>query len=286
MKKMKLLKSLKSYLFITFGLFLSAFAWTAFLIPSKIIGGGLSGFGTLVFFSTEIPVGVTVLLVNVVLVGLAIKMLGASFGVKSIYGIVVLSGFLTLLQYLIKEPLVPDLFMCTILGGIICGAGIGITFANGGNSGGTDIIALIINKYYNISPGRVILYIDIFIVSSSYIIFRSVEFLVYGYIVMAVVSYVIDSLLNGSKQSYQIMIFSSEHDEIAEKIGKEIGRGITFLHAKGWYSKEEREVLMIIAQKHDKPKIMRLIKDIDPKAFISVAKVMGVFGENFDRLKI
>ena len=286
MNKIKFLRELKSYLLITFGLFLNAFAWTAFLIPSKIIGGGLSGFGTLVFFATEIPVGATVLLVNIGLVALAIKLLGANFGVKSIYGILVLSGFLTLLQFLIKEPLVPDMFMCAILGGIIGGAGVGIAIASGGNSGGTDIIALIVNKYYNISPGRVILYLDVVIISSSYIIFKSVEILVYGYIVMAVVAYVIDLLLNGAKQSYQIMIFSSEHAEIADRVGKEIGRGITFLHSKGWYSKEESEVLMIIARKHDKQKIMRLIKDVDPKAFISVAKVMGVFGENFDRLKI
>jgi len=141
-------KSVKNYIFITIGLLLNALGWTAFLIPAQIVGGGISGVGSLLFFAFNIPVGVTVLLVNVVLLFLSLKILGSQFGIRTVYGVVMLSVFLTVFQFLIKEPIIHEGFMATILGGILCGLGIGITFSNGGSTGGTDIIALIINKLY------------------------------------------------------------------------------------------------------------------------------------------
>ena len=149
---------------VTLGLFIHAFAWTGFLIPSKIVGGGVSGIGTLIYFTTEIPVGITVFAINIVLLLAALKVLGARIGVNTIFGITVVSLFLWLQQMLIKEPLVNDQFMAALIGGLLAGGGLGIAFANGGNSGGTDIIALIITKYRNISMGRVILYFDIVII--------------------------------------------------------------------------------------------------------------------------
>lgn len=282
----KILNEIRSYVLITIGLAIYALGWTAFLIPAQITGGGVSGIGALIFFATGFPVGATYLIVNVFLVILAIRILGASFGVKTIYGIAIVSVLLGVFQNFITEPFIEDVFMSTLLGGILSGAGIGLALSNGGNSGGTDIVALIINKYREISPGRIIMYIDIAIIASSYIVFGSIEKIVYGYVSVAVFSYALDAVLEGARQSYQIMIFSEQNELIAERISKEIGRGVTSFKGYGWYTKRERDVLIVVARKFDRPKIMQVIKETDPGAFISIAKVMGVYGKGFDHLKI
>lgn len=282
----KVADTVKSYLFITFGIFIFVLGWTAFLIPSEIIGGGVSGIATIIYFATGIPVGASGLAINAVLVLVSIRILGARFGLSTIFGIGTGSLFFLILQPLITEPVVSEPFMATLIGSAMAGTGIGIAFNNGGNSGGTDIIALIINKYRNISPGKVILYLDVLIIASSYLVFESVEKLVYSYVTMAVFAYVLDLVIEGKRQSYQIMIFSEESRHIAQRIDKESGRGITILNGKGWFTQRDKEVLMIIAYKHDKRTIMRIVKEEDESAFISVAKVHGVFGENFDRIKL
>lgn len=284
--KTKVFQQVKSYIMIALGLWLMAFAWSAFLIPSGIIGGGVSGISALVFFSTGIPLGIVSLVINIVLVLIAMRILGAKFGINTVFGIIVSSAAFIILQPLFKAPLVDDPFMCALIGSMLSGLGIGIAFHNGGNSGGTDIIALLVTNYYNISPGKVIIYIDIVIVASSFLVFQSIEKIVYGYVVMGVFGYTLDMVIEGSKQSYQMMVFSKNSAEIADRIGTEIGRGVTTLKGTGWYSKEEQNVLMVIAQKNDKNNIMRIIKEIDDSAFISIAKVSGVFGKNFDRIKI
>ncbi|MBC35398.1 MAG: membrane protein [Bacteroidetes bacterium] len=276
---------LKSYAMVTLGLFIHAFAWTGFLIPSKIVGGGVSGIGTLIYFTTEIPVGITVFAINIVLLLAALKVLGARIGVNTIFGITVVSLFLWLQQMLIKEPLVNDQFMAALIGGLLAGGGLGIAFANGGNSGGTDIIALIITKYRNISMGRVILYFDIVIIASSYFIFKSIETIIYGYVTMAVLAYTIDMVLDGAKQSYQVMIFSKHNEQIGQKLVDEVGRGVTTLYGQGWY-KQQNNVLLIIIRKKDKTRVMRIIKEVDPNSFMSIAKVSGVYGQNFEDIKI
>ncbi len=279
--------SIKSYIMISIGLLIYAFGWTAFLIPSDVIGGGVTGVSSLIFFATGIPVGVINLIINGVLVLIAMRILGAKFGVNTVFGIVMSSVFFIVLQHFIKEPLVSNNpFMCAMIGGMLSGLGVGIAFSNGGNSGGTDIIALIITNYYNISPGRVIIYLDILIIASSYLLFGSVEKIVYGYVVMGLFGYTLDIVIEGSKQSYQIMVFSKNNDIIANRIGTEINRGVTLLKGFGWYTQNEQNVLMVIAQKHDKQNIMRIIKESDENAFISIAKVSGVFGKNFDKIKI
>lgn len=282
----KIIQQVKSYVMITIGLLLFAFSWTAFLIPSGIIGGGVSGISSLIFFSTGLPVGIASFIINAILVLIAMRILGAKFGINTIFGIVVGSAFFILLQHFIKQPLVDDPFMCALIGAMLSGLGVGIAFSNGGNSGGTDIIALIVTNYYNISPGRVIIYIDILIVASSYLVFQSVEKIVYGYVVMGVFGYTLDMVIEGSKQSYQMMIFSKDNAAIADRIGNEIQRGVTLLKGTGWYTKNDQNVLLVIAQKQDRQNIMKIIKEIDDSAFISIAKVNGVFGKNFDRIKI
>ncbi len=286
MGKNQILGNLKSYFLITLGLFINAFAWTAFLIPSKVVGGGISGLGTIIFYATGFPVGFTVLSVNAVLILLAIKFMGAKFGINTIYGIVMISIFLSVLQQFIHEPLVNDKFMATLIGAMLAGLGVGVTFANGGNTGGTDIIALIITQYRNISPGRVIMLCDVLIIATSYLISYSIETVVYGYVMMGVCGYTIDMILEGAKQSYQFMIFSDKNTLIADRITAEVGRGVTALKGYGWFNKQEKEILIVIGRKNDKYKILRIIYESDPKAFITVDKVMGVFGLNFDKIKI
>ncbi len=282
----KFLNFIIPYLYITTGLFIFVFGWTAFLIPSEIIGGGLAGLGSLVYFVTGFPVGVTTFAVNIILVLIALKILGAKFGINTIYGIVISSVFFIVLQQHITEPIVKEQFMAALIGGALGGVGIGIAFSHGGNSGGTDIIALIINKYRNVSPGRVFLYIDIVVIASSWFIFHSIEKIVYGYVVMAVASYAVDLMINGARQSFQIMIYSNYDKIISERISNEVGRGVTCLKAYGWYSKKDISVVMVIARKQDKQKILAIVKETDENAFMSIAKIMGVFGRNFDDVKL
>lgn len=277
--------SVKSYAIITLGLFINALAWTAFIIPSGIIGGGVTGLSTLVYYATGFPVGVTFFLINIVLIILGIKNLGLPFGIRTIYGTIMISVFLSVLQHYISEPFVTDRFMATIIGAMMGGASVGLVFSQGGSTGGTDIIAMIINKYRNISPGKLILYMDVVIISSSYLLFQSVEILVYGFVFMAVASYAIDMVLMGHRQSVQMFIFSKEHEMIAEQIANEIGRGVTLINGKGWYSKTESNILMVVVRRHEANMVFRTIKRIDPEAFISLSNVMGVYGKGFDPIK-
>lgn len=277
--------SIQSYSIITVGLFINALSWTAFLLPSEIVGGGVTGLSALIFYATGFPVGVTFFLINIVLIIMGIKSLGLSFGIRTIYGTAVLSVFLGLLQQYITEPVVDDRFMSAIIGGIMGGASVGLVFSQGGSTGGTDIIAMMINKYRNISPGKLILYMDVVIISSSYLLFQSLEVLVYGFVVMSVASYAIDMVLMGHRQSVQMFIFSKKHDLIAEQIANEIGRGVTLLNGKGWYSKTESNIIMVVVRRYESNQVLRTIKQVDPEAFISTANVMGVFGKGFDPIK-
>lgn len=276
---------LKNYGIITFALFANALAWTVFLIPSEIVGGGITGLSALIFYATGIPVALPLIVMNIILLAISVKSLGLGFGVKTVYSAVVLSVFFGILQPLITEPIVDDRFMSAILGGILGGASVGLVFTQGGSTGGTDIIAMIINKYRNISHGRVILYLDILIISSSYLLFQSLEVMVYGYVTMAVASYSIDMLLMGHRRSVQMFIFSPKYELIAEKIANDIGRGITLLNGQGWYSREESAVLVVVVRRYETSMVFRTIKEVDPEAFISVANVMGVYGKGFDPIR-
>jgi uncharacterized membrane-anchored protein YitT (DUF2179 family) len=274
-----------------FGLLLYALSWTAFLIPHKITGGGVSGIGALIYYATGFPMGYTYFLVNIGLIFIAIKMLGANFGVKTIFGVIVGSVLLSVLQATIKHPVVDDKFMSTIIGGAIAGVGLGIVFTQGGSTGGTDIIAMIINKYRNISPGRIILLCDVFIIGSSFLVLldldpaKRIETIVYGYVAMAITAYSLDAVLSGSKQSVQVFIFSKQYQAIADRITSELNRGVTVIDGQGWFSKENQKVLITLVRKHEANDVYRVIKEVDAEAFISVASVMGVYGRGFERIR-
>jgi uncharacterized membrane-anchored protein YitT (DUF2179 family) len=282
----KLAVAIKDYIVITFGLVLFAVGWVVFLIPAEITGGGVSGVGAVLYFAVKIPVSVTYLSVNVVLVLIAIKILGANFGVKTIYSILALSSFFAVFQGVVKEPIVNDMFLSSVLGGMACGIGLGVVFSRGGSTGGTDIFAMIINKYRNISPGRIILYCDVIIIASSYFVFQSPEKLVYGYVSMWVVAYSLDSFLSGANRSAQMFIVSKKYEKIADVINNEAIRGVTILDGTGWYTRENTKIIMSVVRKKETSLIFRKIREIDPDAFITMGSVMGVYGKGFDKLKL
>ncbi len=278
-------KTFRTYFIVFIGCFINALGWTAFLIPAKVVGGGISGVATLVFLGTAIPVGITYIAINIFLILIAVKMIGLNFGIKTVFGVSSIAFSLSVLQVLIKNPVVQDDFMATIIGGILAGLGVGIVFTQGGSTGGTDIIAMIVNKYKNISLGRVILIADVFIIASSYIVLGSIEKIVYGYVSMAITSYVIDLAIEGSKQSLQVFIISKNNRLVAERIGNELGRGITFIQGKGWFTNEDKEIAMVLVRKFELNIVLRIVDEIDDSAFVSISSVMGVYGKGFDKLK-
>jgi len=277
---------IEDYVIMTFGLFIFSMGWMLFVIPAEITGGGISGVAAVVYYATKIPISITYLAINVVLVLIAIKILGANFGVKTIYNIAVLTAFFAFFEGIVKEPLVDDMFLSSVLGGMSSGIGLGLVFSRGGSTGGTDIFAMIVNKYRNVSPGRVIMLCDVIIIGSVYFVFQSVEKLVYGYVVMWVVSYSLDSFLSGANRSAQMFIISKEYEKIAEFINKEAIRGVTLLEGSGWYTKQDVKVIMSVVRKKETGAIFRRIKHIDPEAFISMGSVMGVYGQGFEKLKL
>jgi len=284
-KKQKLDTVIKDYLIMVIGLVLYVLSWTLFLVPAQITGGGISGLAAVIFYSTKIPIGITYFAINAVLISIALKILGPNFGVKTVVNMVTLTLLFAIPQEYFPGALIEDNFLSAVLGGMMGGVGIGLVFSRGGSTGGTDIIAMIINKYRNISPGRIILYCDVIIISSSYFLVHSVEKMVYGFVSMAVVSYTLDAFLSGSNASAQIFIFSPKYEEIADFINNESVRGVTVLDGTGWYTQQNVKVIMTIVRKKETSIIFRKVKEIDPNAFISMASVMGVYGQGFDKLK-
>jgi len=275
------------YSAICVGLAIFAFGWTAFLTPNQMTGGGVTGLAAIIYFATKsIPMGVTILVVNAVLIAIAWRILGPRFSINTIICTIILSFFMGVGQKIFTQPLVDDISMCAMIGGALSAFGVGIAISFGGNTGGTDIIVLMVGKYRNISYGRMSLYANILVVASSYLIVHSVDKLVYSMVAMFVYIFVSDIVIDGYKQTFQFMVFSKKNPEIAEKVMFEIGRGATFLKAYGSHSKEESDVLLIISHRNDKARIMRVIKDIDKGAFVSIAKTSSVFGKNFDNIKV
>ena len=294
----------KEYGLITLGLLAYALGWTIFLLPNNLVGGGVSGFAAIIYYATGIPLGYTYLVVNVVLLLIAIKILGTGFGGKTIYAIIMTGICLNVFPGLVPSEFINEFavsngkLICTVLGGIIAGVGIGISISQGGNTGGTDIIALLWCKFRNGSPGRVILIIDVLIILSSIMIPSYTEsgellpfseklaVVVYGLIQVTVSGYAVDLYLSGSKQSVQAFIFTKKYEEMADAIAFDMKRGVTVIPAKGWFSKEDVNVVMVVTRKSDLNLLLRYVKTIDPEAFLSVSSAMGVYGKGFDTIKV
>lgn len=285
--KQKLITEARSYLLIVFGMILYALAATAFLVPHKIVGGGATGLSTVLYYLSgeTIPVGAGFFMVNLVLVLIALKILGSKFGIKTIFAIIVGSILLGVMQPLFPEALVSDKFMSTIIAGMLTGVGIAIAISNGGSSGGTDIVALIVTQYKNVSPGKVLMYADFCVIATTLLINFNIEGLMYGYVMMGVVSFTVDFVLTGKKQSAQLFIFTEKYEEVAEGITKEFTRGVTVVDCKGWYTGQPKKMLIIIVRKNEAVEVLRIAKQIDPNVFMTMNTVMGVFGKGFDEVK-
>lgn len=276
----------KDFLIIALGTFMYALGVTQFIMPHHFVLGGLTGVAVLLNYAFELPVSVMVLVINGFLLLAAFKVLGWDFLVKTIVGVSLLSGFLGMFENLHLEPIMmEEPLMAGLLGGIIAGSGVGLLMSVNGSSGGTDIVVLIINKYRNITPGRTMMMVDLIIVSSSFLIFRSVETIVFGLLIIAVMTTSVDWVLNGVRQSVQFLIFSSEYEEIATQINLQLHRGCTVLDGIGWYSKKPQKVLLVLAKRSESTSIFRLVKQIDNNAFISQSNVVGVYGQGFDQMK-
>lgn len=288
-----ILEEVKRYLIITIAIFVMDFGWTAFLIPNHLMGGGVSGIATIIFWATGLSTGISIFIINMILLLIALKVIGPGFGIKTAYSIVMASVFMSLQQHYITDPMlagtmdlfVKDSFLAAILGGALAGTSIGVAFTQGGSTGGTDIIAMIVNKYRNISQGRVILFCDLIIIGSSYFVFHSIESIIYSFVVLAVCSYCIDLVLTGNKQSVQAFIFTSEPEKVAVRIGNEMHRGVTLIKGTGWYTKREGDILMVVAHKRESQEILRIVKDEDPKAFMTMNTVMGAYGQGFEQIR-
>ena len=283
---MQILKTVKSYLLMTIGLFIFVFSWTAFLIPHEIAGGGVSGLASVINYATGFDVSYSYLIINAVLLGIGFLVLGKAFGFKTIYCIAVAALMFEFLPLIPWVSDIEDKLINSLIGGTMSGIGIGIIFLQGGSTGGTDIVALIIAKYREMSPGRVFIICDLVIIGSVYFIpGKSLEDVIYGYIEMVSFSYVIDMILTGNKQSLQVFIFSSKYAEIADRVSSEMGRGVTALSSMGWYSQSESKMLVVILRKSQLADISAIVKEIDNNAFISVTAVMSVYGQGFDQIK-
>ncbi|MBQ9463057.1 MAG: YitT family protein [Bacteroidales bacterium] len=295
----------KEYALITLGILLYVTGWNLFLVPNNLVGGGVSGIAAIVQYATQgaIKIGTTYFFVNAILLIIALFVLGKGFGGKTVYAVIIASVGLNVLQGFIPAEITQTLavdngkLMSTIMGGILVGVGIGMTMSQGGSTGGTDIIALIVNKYRNVSPGRMILWMDVVIILSSMIVpsysadgqllpwTEKVTTVVYGFILVVVNSTVLDLYLSGSRQSVQLFILSQKYAEIADMITNELHRGVTVLDGKGWYTKHNTEVLMVLTRKSDLSLLLRMVKSVDSNAFLSVSSVTGVYGKGFDQIK-
>ena len=270
--KAEIMREVKDYIYITLGLISYALGWAAFLLPYQITTGGTTGIGAIIYYATGFPIQWSYFIINAVLMTFAIKILGPRFSIKTTYAIFMLTFLLWIFQVLVNNYIqTPDMsadgkplllgsgqdFMACIIGAAMCGVGLGITFNYNGSTGGTDIIAAIVNKYKDVSLGR-----------------------------MIIIGVVLDWIINSARQSVQFFIFSKKYDEIADRIIKDTDRGVTVLNGTGWYSKNDVKVLVVLAKRRQSLDIFRLVKRIDPNAFISQSSVIGVYGEGFDQLKV
>ena len=300
MLKKVILQEIKDYTNITLGLLLYTFGFTVFLLPYKIVTGGIAGVGAIIFYASQFPVQYTFFLINAILIVAALKVLGWRFLTKTIYATFALTFFLEVAQDIVIMPdgsfykLLGEGndFMSLILGCMLTGTALAIVFLNNGSTGGTDIIAAVVNKYHNITLGKVLILIDVCIISSCLLVDNlgpidiRCQKVVFGLCTMVIECLMLDYVMYWQRQSVQFLIFSSKHKEIAEAIVKTTDHSLTILDGHGWYTGKEIKVLCLLAKKRESVTIFRLIKTIDPNAFVSQSSVIGVYGEGFDQIKV
>ena len=301
MENIKYWDEVKDYFFITLGIMLYTISFTVFLMPYQIVAGGVTGLSAIIYYATGFHVQNTYIIINLSLLVVALKVLGFKFLFKTIYAIFLLYFLLIVAQDIIpKQPNGMPIkllgegqdFMSMIIGCVITGVALSAVFLHDGSTGGTDIIAASVNKYHNVSLGTVLIAVDFCIIGSCMFFPQFGSYLerahkvMFGLCVMTLENFSLDYIMNARRESVQFMIFSRKYQEIANAIGIETGHGVTILDGHGWYTGQEVKVLCILAKKRESTDIFRLIKLIDPNAFVSQSSVVGVYGEGFDEMKV
>ena len=301
MENIKYWDEVKDYFFITLGIMLYTISFTVFLMPYQIVAGGVTGLSAIIYYATGLHVQNTYIIINLSLLVVALKVLGFKFLFKTIYAIFLLYFLLIVAQDIIpKQPNGMPIkllgegqdFMSMIIGCVITGVALSTVFLHNGSTGGTDIIAASVNKYHNVSLGTVLIAVDFCIIGSCMFFPQFGTYLerahkvMFGLCVMTLENFSLDYIMNARRESVQFMIFSRKYQEIANAIGMETGHGVTILDGHGWYTGQEVKVLCILAKKRESTDIFRLIKLIDPNAFVSQSSVVGVYGEGFDEMKV
>jgi len=283
----------KDFLTINLGMAIYALGWAAFLLPYHITTGGMVGMFAILYYVTGFPISMAVLIANVLLLVVAYKPLGWQFVLKSAYAVLALSTFLSLGQQMMTgdDGQLIQLMgegqdsMACVLGAILNGVGVGTVLLSGGSTGGWDIVATLVNKYRNISLGRVMLYLDLLVIASCLPIFHDWRMVVFGYVTLAIYTYVVDLLINSTRQDTQFIIFTHRYKEISERIIHETSHSVTCLNGEGYYSHQDIKVLITIVHKREQVKILRMIHETDPTAFVSQSRVEGVYGNGFNAIK-
>lgn len=285
--------SSRDYIIIVIGLAFYSFGFTAFILPEKVVMGGLTGVASLIYFATQqylgygIPIAISNYALNILLLCFAFRIVGKRFVIRTVFGSTVLSLLIGFMQPLFHEPFVEQQsFMNVIIGAIMCGVGVGMAFTHNGSTGGTDIIAAMVSKKSNVTIGRTMLYVDMIIICSSYLLFQSIEKIVYGLVILFIIAFVTDQIINTNRQAIQFTIFSKKWEEIATAINNEANRGCTVINGIGWYTQKDVKVLLVMCRKIEAVTIFRIIKSIDNNAFITQANVNGVYGNGFDEMKV
>ena len=276
--------NMKDLVFIMLGILSYSVGYTAFILPEKVVMGGASGIAALVFYATEIPTWISLAVINCTLLLIALKALNLQFIIRTLTGVGILLFFVGVLQpFFEAHPIITageDKFMHVLIGGAM-----GLVFSHNGSTGGTDIITVLLNKYFNMSFGRAMQFVDCTIICSSYLLFRSTETIVYGVAFTLVATIVCDYVINGSRQTVQFLIISKKYQEIADAINTDVRRGVTLIEGKGWYSKKDVDLLIVLTRKYESQEVFAVIKAIDPDAVVSQTFCQGVFGEGFDKIK-
>ena len=282
----------KDYVYIVIGLVIYAVGFTCFMLPYEITSGGVSGISGLIYYSTGFNAAFSYLIITVFLMLIAWKTMGWQYCLRTLFATLVITFLIDYGQTLITDEsgemmkiIGEQKFMACVLGGCLEGLGLGLTFLAGGSTGGTDIIASAINKHHSISLGRLLLIMDIVVVSCNWVVIHDIETLVVSYSTMFVSMNMVDYVINGARQSVQFMIISDRYEAIATRISNELERGCTVMEANGWYSKQRKPVLLVMAKKYERRDIYRIIHHEDPDAFVTMSNVEGVFGEGFDKIK-
>lgn len=300
MTKQDLIYEVRDYFNITLGLMLYTLGFTVFLLPYEIVTGGIAGISAIVFYSTGFPVQYTFFIINAALIILALKTLGWKFLTKTIYATFILTFMLELAQEIVVQPdgtfykLLGEGndFMSLVIGCIITGTALAVVFLNNGSTGGTDIVAAVVNKFHNISLGKALIMVDFCIIGSCLFIdsFGAIDLrfrkVVFGLCTMLIECLMLDYVMYWQRQSVQFMIFSKKYQEIAFAISRKTDHTLTILDGHGFWTGRPTKVLCLLAKKRESVQIFRIVKQIDPNAFVSQSSVIGVYGEGFDEMKV